>query len=86
MVLFNLLTFGNEDLSLTEVKYSDGFEDGLHSLVFIESNIKNKCLFKSKMEGANLIYCNDDFFNAVKDNNFTGIDFFKDLVSVFPIE
>ena len=86
MILFNLLTFGNEDLSLTEVKYSDGFEDGLHSLVFIESDVKNKPIFKSKMEGANLIYCNEDFFNVVKRNNLTGIDFYKDLLSIFPVE
>lgn len=84
MMLFNLLTFGKEDLQLTEVKYTDGFEDGLRSLIFDESDIQTKNLYKSKLEGGDLIYCNELFFNEVKNNKFTGVTFYKDLLSIFP--
>ncbi|MCG7565514.1 hypothetical protein MHM95_04375 [Pseudoalteromonas sp. CnMc7-15] len=84
MMLFNLLTFAKEDLSLTERAYLDGFEDGLKSLVFDENDIRNKNLYKSKLEGGNLVYCNELFFNAVKNNKLTGIAFYTDLLSTFP--
>ncbi|MFU2510661.1 hypothetical protein [Pseudoalteromonas sp. ASV78] len=84
MMLFNLLTFAQEDLSLTERAYLDGFEDGLKSLVFDENDIQKKSLYKSKLEGGNFVYCNELFFNAVKKNNLTGVTFYKDLLSTFP--
>ncbi|WP_062567340.1 hypothetical protein [Pseudoalteromonas arabiensis] len=84
MMLFNLLTFGKEDPQLTEVKYTDGFEDGLKSLVFDKEDIYKKSLYKSKLEGGDLIYCNEQFFNEVKLNNLTGITFYTDLIGMFP--
>jgi len=84
MMLFNLLTFGKEDPQLTEVKYIDGFEDGLKSLVFDKEDIYKKSLYKSKLEGGDLIYCNEQFFNEVKLNNLTGITFYTDLIGMFP--
>lgn len=84
MMLFNLLTFGKEDPQLTEIKYTDGFEDGLKSLVFDKEDIYKKSLYKSKLEGGDLIYCNEQFFNEVKLNNLTGITFYTDLIGMFP--
>ncbi|RZF83167.1 hypothetical protein EXT46_06885 [Pseudoalteromonas sp. CO325X] len=77
MMLFNLLTFAKEDLSLTERAYLDGFEDGLKSLVFDKSDTRNKNLYKSKLEGGNFVYCNELFFNAVENNNLTGVTFIR---------
>lgn len=84
MMLFNLLTFGKEDPQLTEIKYTDGFEDGLKPLVFDKEDIYKKSLYKSKLEGGGLIYCNEQFFNEVKLNNLTGITFYTDLIGMFP--
>jgi hypothetical protein len=84
MMLFNTLVYGEEDLQLTEVKYTDGFESGLSSLAFIYDDVKTKCLFRSSIEGGNLIYCNETLFEAVNQNNYTGITFSKELIITFP--
>ncbi|PKH31973.1 hypothetical protein [Shewanella sp. ALD9] len=86
MMLFNTLVYGKEDLQLTEVKYIDGFESGLSSLVFLDDDVTTKSLYRSNLEGGNLIYCNETFYKAVHLNNYTGLTFYKDLISIFPEE
>tara|TARA_R110002033_G_scaffold50855_1_gene98007 strand:- start:813 stop:1376 length:564 start_codon:yes stop_codon:yes gene_type:complete len=66
LMMFNLMTFAAENTKQTLYKYCDGFEDGLKSLIFDEIYVNKKSLFKSKLEGGNLIYCNEDFYYLVK--------------------
>ena len=83
LYLFNPLIFAQEDLSLTERAYLDGFEDGLKSLVFDDEDINNKLIFKSKMQSGLSLYCTDDFKKLVNDNNLTGLVFNTDLLTYF---
>ena len=83
MVLFNLLTFGQEQKDMCLTKYEDGFEDGLELLTFEQDNIQNKLLFKSKLEGAQKVYCTDEFKNIIQSNNLKGLVFDEDLLDPF---
>jgi hypothetical protein len=83
LYLFNPLMFAQEDLSLTERAYLDGFEDGLKSLVFDDEDISKKLIFKSKMQSGLSLYCTDDFKRLVNDNNLTGLVFNTDLLTYF---
>lgn len=83
LYLFNPLIFAQEDLSLTERAYLDGFEDGLKSLAFDDEDISNKLIFKSKMQSGLSLYCTDDFKKLVNDNSLTGLVFNTDLLTCF---
>jgi hypothetical protein len=83
LILFNVLTFGVEDSTLTEMGYLDGFEDGLKSLAFEADDIEKKLIFKSKLQGGFAIYCTDELRTLVTENDLSGITFNKDLLSLF---
>ena len=83
MMLFNLLTFGQEQKDMCLTKYEDGFEDGLELLTFEQDDIQNKLLFKSKLEGAQKVYCTDEFKNIIQSNNLKGLVFDEDLLDPF---
>ena len=83
MILFNLLTFGQEQKDMCLTKYEDGFEDGLELLIFEQDDIQNKLLFKSKLEGAQKVYCTDEFKNIIQSNNLKGLVFDEDLLELF---
>ncbi|WP_426370340.1 hypothetical protein [Pseudocolwellia sp. HL-MZ7] len=79
LFLFNPLEFVQEDLSLTEKAYLDGFENGLKSLVFERDDINDKLLFKSKLQGGLSIYCTDAFKELLADGELKGLIFNKDI-------
>lgn len=83
MMLFNLLTFGQEQKDMCLTKYEDGFEDGLELLTFEQDDIESKLLFKSKLEGAQKVYCTDEFKNIIQSNNLKGLVFDEDLLDPF---
>lgn len=83
MILFNLLTFGKEQKDMCLTKYEDGFEDGLELLTFEQDDIQSKLLFKSKLEGAQKVYCTDEFKNIIHSNNLKGLVFDEDLLDPF---
>ncbi len=83
MMLFNLLTFGQEQKDMCLTKYEDGFEDGLELLTFEQDDIQSKLLFKSKLEGAQKVYCTDEFKNIIHSNNLKGLVFDEDLLDPF---
>ena len=82
-MLFNLLTFGQEQKDMCLTKYEDGFEDGLELLNFEQDDIQNKLLFKSKLEGAQKVYCTDEFKNIIQSNKLKGLVFDEDLLDPF---
>ncbi|KAA1165503.1 hypothetical protein [Pseudoalteromonas fuliginea] len=83
MILFNLLTFGQEQKDMCLTKYEDGFEDGLELLTFEQDDIQSKLLFKSKLEGAQKVYCTDEFKNIIQSNKLKGLVFDEDLLDPF---
>ena len=83
MMLFNLLTFGQEQKDMCLTKYEDGFEDGLELLNFEQDDVQNKLLFKSKLEGAQKVYCTDEFKIIIQSNNLKGLVFDEDLLDPF---
>ncbi|WP_062567426.1 hypothetical protein [Pseudoalteromonas arabiensis] len=83
MMLFNLLTFGQEQKDMCLTKYEDGFEDGLELLNFEQDDIQNKLLFKSRLEGAQKVYCTDEFKNIIQSNSLKGLVFDEDLLDPF---
>lgn len=83
MYLFNCLSFGKEDLELTEKKYLDGYEDGLQSLAFDESDTQNRMVFKSKMEGCGALYASSAFKVLCERLGLEGLRFDTELLSPF---
>lgn len=82
-MLYHLRTFGREVESACKFKYIDGIQDGLEKLVFDDSDIKEKIIFKSKLRGTSAMYCTDEFKKIYVENGLTGIRFDKDLLSIF---
>lgn len=83
MKAFNCLSFGKEDLSLTEKDYLDGYENGLKSLVFDEDDISNRLVFKSKMDGCARLYVSQKFKDLCEEFGLEGIRFDADLIDPF---
>lgn len=83
LMLFNPQVFANEDPTLCEMNYIDGFEDGLKSLVFLNEDIQNKLLFKSKLQGGYSIYCNEAFKRLIINSELEGLNFDSDLLNPF---
>lgn len=83
MHVFNCLTFAQEDMGLTERNYTDGYEDGLLSLVFDEEDISNKMVFKSRLEGPGILYVSKAFKALVDQSELQGLRFDEDLLDPF---
>ncbi|TOH06759.1 hypothetical protein CGI90_23725, partial [Vibrio parahaemolyticus] len=54
--LYTSLTFGKEDRQKCVEKISYGSPDGLEVLAFIDDDVKDKVIFKSRLEGASNLY------------------------------
>ncbi|XQW86704.1 hypothetical protein ACOYR1_08275 [Thalassotalea piscium] len=83
MMMFNLLTFANENQDLCEMSYLDGLENGLKTLSFEASDVTNKIIFKSKLQGGMNKYCTENFKYLVEKNGLTGVRFDTDLLDYF---
>jgi len=83
IMMFNLLTFAQENKELCEMSYLDGFENGLSTLHFNEDDIVSKSIFKSKLEGAMAIFCTDYFKELVEKNRLNGVVFDTNLLDIF---
>ncbi|UPW20108.1 hypothetical protein M0C34_07560 [Agarivorans sp. TSD2052] len=82
-VLFNCLTFGKEQKSLCLTRYLEGIEDGIDSLVFDESDVQDKLIFKSKLQGASSFYCNEAFKALLAEHSLSGVTFDEELLEPF---
>jgi len=81
--LFTVLTFGKEDRPKCVEKISYGSPDGIEVLVFDDDDIKDKVIFKSQLEGASNLYCNDIFKSLCEVNGLTGLQFSTELTDPF---
>lgn len=83
MYIFVPLQFAKEDTSKTLRHYEDGFESGVETLVFKQSSLADKSVFKSEMYGALGLFATDSFKRIYDKHNFAGIEFDKDLAGIF---
>ena len=83
IVIFNLRTFGLEDEAKCEREYLDGYPLDCIKIAFINDDVKNKPVFKSKLTGGSRLYCADKFKSAVEDNGLTGVYIDEDLDNIF---
>ncbi|UTV29385.1 hypothetical protein [Photobacterium atrarenae] len=81
--IFNCLSFAVEDESLCVKKYLDGIEDGLETLYFDEDDIKDRLLFKSRLQGCQTLYATETFKTLCEEHGLHGLHFEPDLLSVF---
>ncbi|MCG3727575.1 hypothetical protein [Vibrio cincinnatiensis] len=81
--LYTALKFGQEDTQKCVEKIEYGSPAGLEILVFIDSDIENKIIFKSQMEGVSSLYCTDKFKSLCEEHRLNGIAFSTSLTSPF---
>ena len=75
MALFNLHVFGQEDLDKCVEDYSKGVRSGFKSFSFVDSDINEKLLFKSKLLDGIGFFCTEKFKCFVESKGFRGIEF-----------
>ncbi|MFE8070140.1 hypothetical protein QQM79_03695 [Marinobacteraceae bacterium S3BR75-40.1] len=83
VTLFNCMTFGEEDKSQTTIEYIDGDPCGLETLAFVEADIKDKPVFKSRMQNGMTLYCTSSFRKLIEEHGLQGLAFDEDLLSPF---
>lgn len=83
MYIYIPLTFGQEDTTRTVKHFEDGYECGLEQLVFVDDDVANKWVFKSKLYGYHALFATDTFKRRFEDARFTGLEFDTDLAGVF---
>ncbi|EKY4874420.1 hypothetical protein QFY08_000307 [Vibrio alginolyticus] len=81
--LYTSLTFGKEDRQKCVEKISYGSTDGLEVLAFIDDDVKDKVVFKSRLEGASNLYCTEDFKSLCEKSQLGGIVFSSNLTDLF---
>ncbi|MFN1617632.1 hypothetical protein [Vibrio rotiferianus] len=81
--LLNVLSFGAEDKEQITFEVIDGEQGLLEKLVFDESSIANKYVFKSLDEGCMSLYCDDKLIELCSRYGLTGLRFDTDLLDVF---
>lgn len=83
MYVFNCLTWGQEDMGLTETQYVDGYEDGIATLAFEPDDIATKLVFKSRLAGAGLVFASHSFKELIEGHQLQGLRFDADLMNPF---
>ncbi|EMI4223258.1 hypothetical protein V6439_002372 [Vibrio parahaemolyticus] len=81
--VFNVMSFGEEDKVKTKHEYIDGHPAGLEALQFVEPSVADKYVFKSVMQGCNLLYCDEKLKTLCYEHDLRGVDFDLDLLDVF---
>lgn len=81
--VFNVMSFGEEDKQKIKFEDIDGEQGLLEKLAFIESDLSNKYVFKSKGEGCTSIYCDDKLISLCEEHNLKGLSFDTNLLDVF---
>ncbi|MCG9622661.1 MULTISPECIES: hypothetical protein [Vibrio diabolicus subgroup] len=81
--MFNVMSFGEEDKQKIKCEDIDGEQGLLEKLVFIESDLSNKYVFKSKVEGCMSIYCDDKLISLCGEHSLKGLSFDTNLLDVF---
>lgn len=83
MYVFNCLTWGHEEMGLTETRYVDGYEDGVETFAFESGDIAEKLVFKSKLAVAGLLYASKNFKALIEAHDLQGLRFDPHLLDPF---
>ncbi|MBU1309268.1 MAG: hypothetical protein KKE30_07030 [Gammaproteobacteria bacterium] len=83
VILFNCTQLSTEVPELSLIKYEEGFPNGLKSLVFDETDVAGKVIFKSALEGYNALFITDVFKKICAERALTGVWFDTDLLNIF---
>lgn len=83
MHIFVPLVFGQEDPARTVKHFEDGYECGLEQLAFIDDDVANKSVFKSKLYGYHALFATEAFKQMFDQSGFTGLNFDSDLAGMF---
>lgn len=83
MYIYIPLTFGQEDTTRTVKHFEDGYECGVEQLVFVDGDVANKWVFKSKLYGYHALFATDTFKRRFEEAGFKGLEFDTDLAGVF---
>ncbi|ELI5415007.1 hypothetical protein RRJ93_003218 [Vibrio parahaemolyticus] len=81
--LYTPLEFGEEDKDKCVEKIEYGSLAGLEVLVFNESDVAEKPVFKSKMQGPSFLYCTDQFKSLCDKYELGGVIFSSHLTDPF---
>ncbi|ELI0637176.1 TPA: hypothetical protein P0E21_004024 [Vibrio harveyi] len=77
--LYSSFQFGQEDRDQCIEKIEYGFLAGVERLVFIDSDVDKKMLFKSKLDEASNLFCNQKFVEVFQEHDLRGITFTDEL-------
>ena len=83
LTLFNCTMLGAEVKEQSLIKYQDGFPFGLETLVFDESDVAGKVIFKSELQGCKALYVSKAFKELCEAHSLTGVLFDENLLNVF---
>ncbi|MHA2828633.1 hypothetical protein [Vibrio harveyi] len=78
--IYSCFHFGQEEPDQCVEKIEYGFSAGVEKLVFVESDINKKVLFKSRLDGASNLFCNQRFVEVFQEHDLRGITFTDELV------
>ncbi|MFC6632792.1 hypothetical protein [Microbulbifer taiwanensis] len=81
--IFNLLTSGKVDDSKSQYEWDGDVALGIEKLVFDESDIKEKAIFKSFHQGFGGIFCSDGFRSTCEELEIDGLIFEEDLSNIW---
>ena len=83
MFIFRCTTWGEENDSECVFHYIDSEADGLEYLSFDQTDIEDKLIFKSNLEGGTSVYCTSNFKGLCKELKLNGLKYDDDLISPF---
>lgn len=83
MYIFVPLQCAKEDALKTILRYEDGVQCGVETLVFEPSSVADKAVFKSAMYGTHGLFVTHSFKVIYNKHDFTGVTFDEDLAGIF---
>lgn len=81
--IFNILASGKVDESKSLYEWDDDVALGVEKLVFDESDIREKVVFKSFHNGFGGIYCSEAFKSTCEELDIDGLRFEEDLTNIW---
>jgi len=81
--IFNCLTLAKINEDLCEKNIYKGEEAGIKTLVFDDTDIADKLIFKTTYDSCMDLYCAERFKNILQDYKLTGVVFSEKLVEDF---
>jgi len=81
--IFNCLTLGKADETMSEKSFFEGEVIGINKLTFEKNDILDKPIFKTTYTNCLDIFCNNDIKNIIQKNKLNGVIFNESLIAEF---